>query len=87
MPSNVDIQKLVHSLADSKMVNLDLKLRDVVASPAAGIINSVAHLEPWELICYTWVTYIRRRAFDEITLPVDIGGIRGLAQGLPERQR
>ena len=44
MPSNVDIQKLVHALANLKMVNLDVKLRDVVASPAAGIINSVAHL-------------------------------------------
>jgi hypothetical protein len=70
MSSNVDIQKLVLSLGESKIVNLDASLRDIVSSPAGSYINSVANLEPWELICYTWVTFIRRRAFDEITLPI-----------------
>ena len=70
MPSNIDIQKVVHALGDSKLVNLDLKLREVVASPAAGLINSVANLEPWDLICYTWVTLIRRRPFNDLVLPV-----------------
>jgi hypothetical protein len=70
MPSNIDIQKVVRTLDESKLMNLDLTLRDIVASPTADLIGSVAHLEPWELICYTWVTLIRRRAFDEITLPV-----------------
>lgn len=82
MPSNVDIQKLILALGDSKAVNLDISLREIVASPAGSLINSVANLEPWELICYTWVTYIRRRAFDEITLPAGrrVGG-RGLEGG------
>jgi hypothetical protein len=70
MPSNIDIQKVVHALGDSKLMNLDLKLREVVASPAAGLINSVANLEPWDLICYTWVTLIRRRPFNDLVLPV-----------------
>lgn len=77
MPSNVDIQKLIHALGDSKAVNLDISLREIVASPAVGLVSSVANLEPWDLICYTWVTYIRRRAFDEITLPVGGGLVRG----------
>lgn len=86
MPSNVDIQKLILALGDSKAVNLDISLREIVASPAGGLVNSVANLEPWELICYTWVTYIRRRAFDEITLPVTRRGLgRGL-EGGPELQ-
>jgi hypothetical protein len=70
MTSNIDIQKLVLSLGDSKIVNLDATLRDIVASPSGSFINSVANLEPWELICFTWVTFIRRRAFDELTLPI-----------------
>ena len=70
MPSNIDIQKVIHALGDSKVLNLDVSLREIVASPAASLISSVANLEPWDLICYTWITYIRRRAFDEITLPV-----------------
>lgn len=70
MPSNIDIQKLILALGDSQVVNLDISLREIVASPATGLVNSVASLEPWDEICYTWVTFIRRRAFDEITLPV-----------------
>jgi len=87
MPSNIDIQKLVLALGESKMINLDASLREIVASPVGGLVNSVANFEPWELICYTWVTYIRRRAFDELTLPVgrvaiqtdiaDVGRIQG----------
>ena len=71
MASNIDIQKVVHALGDSKMVNLDVTLREVVASDAVSLINSVAHLEPWELICYTWVTIIRRRPFNELVIPVE----------------
>lgn len=80
MPSNIDIQKVVQALGESKVVNLDITLREIVASPAVSIISSVANLEPWELICYTWVTYIRRRAFDEITLPVATGVVQGIAE-------
>jgi hypothetical protein len=64
MASNIDVRKVVSALADSKAVNLDMSLRDLVASPAVDLVNSVANLEPWELICYTWVTLIRRDAFD-----------------------
>jgi hypothetical protein len=71
MASNVDIQKVVRALGEMKAVNLDLTLGQIVSSPAAGLINSVAHLEPWELICYTWVTLIRRGAFDRVVLPIE----------------
>jgi hypothetical protein len=70
MTSNVDIQKLILAMGDTKIVNLDASLREIVASPAGNYINTVANLEPWDLICYTWITFIRRRAFDEITLPI-----------------
>ena len=84
MPSNIDIQKVMLALDESKLLRLEMPLREVVASPAVGIINSVAHLEPWELICYTWVTLIRRRGFNELVLPV--GQLRELA-GLEEIQQ
>jgi hypothetical protein len=69
MPSNIDVQKVVRALGESKAINLDLTLGEIVSSPAAGLINSVASLDPWDLICYTWVTLIRRRGLDEIGLP------------------
>jgi len=69
MPSNIDVQKVVRALGESKAINLDLTLGEIVSSPAAGLINSVASLDPWDLICYTWVTLVRRRGFDEISLP------------------
>lgn len=82
MPSNVDIQKLLLALGETKMVNLDASLREIVASPVGSIVNSVANLEPWDLICYTWITLVRRHAFDQITLPVGKGaGRRGLEAG------
>jgi hypothetical protein len=71
MPSNIDVQKVVRALHESKAVNLDLTLGQIVASPAVGLINSVANLEPWELICYTWVTFLRRRFPGDLVLPVD----------------
>jgi hypothetical protein len=77
MGSNVDVQKVMRALHESKAVNLDLTLGQIVASPAVGLINSVANLEPWELICYTWVTYLRRRGFDDNVLQ----GGRELAGG------
>ena len=86
MPSNVDIQKVVHALGESKLVNLDLKLRDVLASPAAGLINSVANLEPWDLICYTWVTLIRRRPFNDVVLPAVQLASRRAVEGMGELQ-
>lgn len=70
MPSNIDVQKVVRALGDSKAINLDLTLGEIVSSPAAELINSVASLDPWDLICYTWVTYIRRRSLEEIGQPV-----------------
>lgn len=69
MRSNVDVQKVVRALHESKAVNLDLSLADIVASPAVSLINQAANFEPWELICYTWVTFLRRRTFDENVLP------------------
>jgi hypothetical protein len=74
MASNIDIQKVVRALGEMKAVNLDLTLGQIVASPVAGLINSVANLEPWELICYTWVTMIRRGGFDRVVLPEQIEG-------------
>lgn len=81
MASNIDIQRLILAMGDAKMVNLDISLREVVGSHAGTLIGSVANLEPWELICYTWVTYIHRRAFDEITIPIDQKVIRGQIGG------
>lgn len=75
MASNVDIQKVVRALGEMKAVNLDLTLGQIVASPVAGLINSVANLEPWELICYTWVTLIRRGGFDRGVNPADLEGV------------
>lgn len=70
MPSNIDVQKVVRALGESKAINLDLTLGEIVASPAADLINSVAHIDPWDLICYTWVTFIRRRGgLEELSLP------------------
>jgi hypothetical protein len=69
MPSNIDVQKVVRALHESKAVNLDLTLGQIVASPAVSLVNSVANLEPWELICYTWVTFLRRSFLDERVLP------------------
>ena len=86
MPSNIDIQKVVHALGESKLVNLDLKLREVLASPAAGLINSVANLEPWDLICYTWITLIRRRPFNDVVLPVGQLVSRRAVEGIGELQ-
>ncbi len=71
MASNVDIQKVILALGESKAINLDITLHDLVASRSAELIGSVANLEPWEMICYTWVTYIRRRPFNEVVLPMD----------------
>jgi hypothetical protein len=70
MASHIDIQRVLQTLGDSKIVNLDMSLREIVASPTGQMINAAANLEPWDLICYTWVTLIRRRAFDELTIPV-----------------
>ncbi len=86
MPSNIDVQKVVLALGDSRVLNLDLSLREVVSSPAVGLINTVADLEPWELICYTWVTYVRRIAFQELVSPVEVTrptviGVAGKPQG------
>ena len=87
MRSNVDVQKVLGALHESRAVNLDLTLREIVASPAVSLINSVAHLEPWELICYTWVTFLRRRGLDENVLPGgrEILGGGGIAGGGIER--
>ena len=80
MASNVDIQKLVRALDESKLINLDVSLREIVASPVADLIGSVANLEPWELICYTWVTLIRRGGFEDMIQPRDLGNIREAGQ-------
>lgn len=69
MPSNIDVQKVVRALGETKAINLDLTLGEIVSSPAASLINSVAHIDPWDLICYTWVTLIRRRGFEGVVLP------------------
>jgi hypothetical protein len=74
MPSNIDIQKVIRALHESKAINLDLTLAQIVSSPAVGMVNSVANLEPWELICYTWVTMIRRRFPDDMVLPGRLAG-------------
>ena len=82
MPSNIDVQKVVRALGESKAINLDLTLGEIVSSPAAGLINSVAHIDPWDLICYTWVTLIRRRSFEDVGLPqVDPRQVKGLQGG------
>ena len=84
MPSNIDIQKVINTAGDGKIINLDLSLREVVGSHTTSIINSVANLEPWDLICFTWVVMIRRRAFDELTNPAGKlarGTVEGDAQG------
>ena len=86
MRSNIDIQKLILAMGDSKFINLDVSLREIVSSPSVSLVNSVAGLEPWELICYTWITFLRRRAFDEITLPIGGPGLGGL-QDIPGQQR
>lgn len=83
MASNIDIQKVVHLMGESKLINLDVSLREVVSSDAVSLINSVSHFEPWELICYTWITYIRRRGFNEHVLPV--GELRNLERGAEQR--
>ena len=69
MASNIDIQKVMHALGESKLINLDMSLREVVESSGVSVVNSVAHLEPWDLICYTWVTFLRRRGFDDRVVP------------------
>ena len=74
MASNIDVQKVIHSLGEAKMVNLDMSLRDIVDSRAVGMVNEHAHLEPWDLICYTWITYIRRRGPEIPDLPELPGG-------------
>jgi hypothetical protein len=71
MPSNVDIQKVLQVMGDTNIVNLDISLREIVASEAVSLINAAANLEPWELICYTWITYIRRQPFNEVVFPIE----------------
>jgi hypothetical protein len=87
MRSDIDIQKIILSMGESRFINLDVSLREVVESSAVSIVNSAANLEPWELICYTWVTYIRRHPFEELTQPGSGPGLANPQEMGPEQRQ
>ena len=89
MPRSIDVAKVIHAAGESKFINLDLTVREVVGS---SLIGSVAGLdEPWDLICADWITVIRRGPrFDSVleiaelagTLRKSLGALEQTAAGL-----
>ncbi len=64
MSHNLEVSKILKHLEESKLINFDVPLRELASSEVIGIIS--ASDEPWELICYTWVTYIHRGPISSI---------------------
>ncbi len=73
MPRAIDVAKVLQAAGESKIINLDLTLKQVASS---GIIGQVGYLdEPWDLICADWITFIRRGPrFDSVLEAIDLAG-------------
>lgn len=69
----IDVAKVMQAAGDSKVINLDLSVRQVASS---SLINSVAGLdEPWDLICADWISIIRRGPrFDSVLEIAELAG-------------
>ncbi len=64
MSRNLEVEKIMKNVAESKLVNLDLPMREIINSGVTGVMS--ASDEPWDLICYTWVTLIHRGPISSI---------------------
>jgi hypothetical protein len=73
MPRAIDVAKVLQLASESKLVNLDVSLKDVAKSSLLGF---GAHLEePWDLICADWMTVIRRGPrFESVSELGDLAG-------------
>lgn len=80
----IDVAKVMQAAGDSKVINLDLSVRQVASS---SLINSVAGLdEPWDLICADWISIIRRGPrFDSILEIAELAGTLRQSLGAVEK--
>jgi hypothetical protein len=71
MPRSIDVAKVVAAAGETKVLNLDLSIREVANS---SLMNSIAGLdEPWDLICADWITVIRRGPrFDSVLEVIEL---------------
>jgi hypothetical protein len=86
MPRAIDVAKVLQLASESKLVNLDVNLKEVAKS---GLVGFGAHLdEPWDLICADWMTVIRRGPrFDSVIDVAELAGAlrQNLASGAKTR--
>ena len=84
MPRSIDVAKVIHAAGESKFINLDLTVREVVGS---SLIGSVAGLdEPWDLICADWISVIRRGPrFDSVLEIAELAGTLRKSLGALEK--
>ena len=73
MARSIDVAKVMQAAGDSKVLNLDMSVREVASS---SLFGSVAGLdEPWDLICADWITIIRRGPrFDSVLEIAELAG-------------
>ena len=73
MPRPIDVSKVLQAASESKVLNLDLSLKQIASS---GIFGAVGFIdEPWDLICADWVTLIRRGPrFDSVIDVIRLAG-------------
>jgi hypothetical protein len=68
MPRPVDVAKVLQLAGETKLLNLDIALKDVAKS---GLASFGANFdEPWDLICADWMTVIRRGPRFDATLEI-----------------
>lgn len=80
----IDVAKVMQAAGESKVINLDLSVRQVASS---SLINAVAGLdEPWDLICADWISIIRRGPrFDSVLEIAELAGTLRQSLGAVEK--
>ncbi len=67
--ANTDLQKFILSAGESKIINLDVSLGEVVQSNAFGMLQS--YVDPWDWWCgndFRFMIWPGPRRFDEVAV-------------------
>jgi hypothetical protein len=76
MPRQIDVQKVLLQTGESKFLNLDVSVGDLVRSDAFG---SLVAFDDIDVICADWIMVFRKgpRRFEEIEVLGEIGKLAG----------
>jgi hypothetical protein len=84
MRRQIDIGKVVQLAGETKALNLDIPVRELVSSRLVDVVSSAN--EPWDLICADWITLIRKGP--RLDSVLELGGLAESIRssvGLPEQ--